>query len=474
MIVRKHSKGISFVAGLLIVAGYPAMARGQGSPTFLGPTPYLSQADSPFDFNMDGFVNAADMIFLETFEDGSLNTPGVTASTGSIIGWAQFTSLVDSVDADDGLINGTGVTSTAGRSLFSSGGATGITFTFNAAILGELPTHAGIVWTDGSGTITFDAFDADGVLLGTVSANHADGSNFSTTGEDRFYGVVYSGGIWKIRIRNTLGGIEVDHLQYGSPVFDSDDDGLLDDEEDALGTDPFDTDTDDDGLSDFDEVNTYATDPLDADSDDDGLDDGFEIAAGTDPLDADSDNDGLPDGAENSAGTDPFDPDTDDDGLLDGTEVDIGTNPLATDTDSDGLSDGVEVNSVGSDPNNPDTDGDGLDDFTDPTPLEPGATGDWLEENTRLLADVIGAISLGEFNGPNDNANKGRRNSLSNRVRNAAKAIAEGNYATAIDLLAEVFAKVDGYSTEPDWMHPGATQEQVRDDLALLIALLML
>jgi hypothetical protein len=62
------------------------------------------------------------------------------------------------------------------------------------------------------------------------------------------------------------------------------------------GTDPLDADSDDDGLSDGDEVNVHGTDPLDADTDDDGLDDGIEVMFGTDPLDADSDDDGIPDG----------------------------------------------------------------------------------------------------------------------------------------------------------------------------------
>ena len=59
-----------------------------------------------------------------------------------------------------------------------------------------------------------------------------------------------------------------------------------------------DIDSDDDGLSDGDEVNTHGTDPNDADSDD-GLDDGDEVTThGTDPNDADSDDDGLSDGHE--------------------------------------------------------------------------------------------------------------------------------------------------------------------------------
>ena len=45
------------------------------------------------------------------------------------------------------------------------------------------------------------------------------------------------------------------------------------------------TDTDGDGLSDYDEINLYGTDPTLSDTDGDGTDDGTEVAQGTDPLD---------------------------------------------------------------------------------------------------------------------------------------------------------------------------------------------
>ena len=88
-------------------------------------------------------------------------------------------------------------------------------------------------------------------------------------------------------------------------------------------------------------------DVCDADSDDDGLLDGEEIAIGTDPDDYDTDDDGRNDWHEVTGGgpipTDPFDPDTDDDGLLDSVEVyymSNTTNPTNADTDGDGLCDG--------------------------------------------------------------------------------------------------------------------------------------
>ena len=69
---------------------------------------------------------------------------------------------------------------------------------------------------------------------------------------------------------------------------DSDGDGLVDSREGEAGTDALDTDTDDDGLDDFAEVDTHLTDPLKPDTDDDGSGDQAEILFGTDPLDPES------------------------------------------------------------------------------------------------------------------------------------------------------------------------------------------
>ena len=71
-------------------------------------------------------------------------------------------------------------------------------------------------------------------------------------------------------------------------VPDSDMDGLPDDMEAALGTDPNDPDSDNDGLLDGEEVFVYGTDPLDEDSDDDGWWDGAETVVMSDPNDVDS------------------------------------------------------------------------------------------------------------------------------------------------------------------------------------------
>jgi len=87
------------------------------------------------------------------------------------------------------------------------------------------------------------------------------------------------------------------------------------------------------------------------DSDEDGLSDAVETALGTSPTNSDTDADGLGDGAEYTLGTDPLNQDSDQDGLSDGYEVSIGTDPKLSDTDGDGASDGDEV-SGGTDPLN--------------------------------------------------------------------------------------------------------------------------
>ncbi len=145
---------------------------------------------------------------------------------------------------------------------------------------------------------------------------------------------------------NGIGDDNMDELiLFGDPsqhlATDEDQDGRLDHEEVAAGSNPVDADSDDDGLTDGAEVD-FAQDTdgdglrnfADVDSDDDGLNDGLEAgvtvpSAGTDtsagafvadsdpgtttdPVDADSDGGGAPDGAE----------DRDADGAVDAGETD--------------------------------------------------------------------------------------------------------------------------------------------------------
>lgn len=133
---------------------------------------------------------------------------------------------------------------------------------------------------------------------------------------------------------NNLDNLGIDREQ------DSDGDGISDYYEEHYGLSVTSKDTDGDGLSDRDEIIVLKLNPLEQDSDQDGILDG----------DEDSDNDGLTNLEELSYQTSLISADTDGDGLSDGEEVQkYQTDPLKTDTDGDGLSDAWEVK-IGSNP----------------------------------------------------------------------------------------------------------------------------
>lgn len=177
-----------------------------------GPTAYVQASDSPF-----GAIDfSAGYFHLEDFEDHALSTPGVAGITGGPTSIVFGPTFHDSVDIDDGVLDGSGLT---GDSWFFAGASTG--FTFSAAILGAFPTHVGLVWTDGpfQTPVSFTAIGADGVTavcsIGPA-AGFANSSFSGETAEDRFFGCSDAGGISRIEITNSLGGgIEIDHLQYG-------------------------------------------------------------------------------------------------------------------------------------------------------------------------------------------------------------------------------------------------------------------
>ena len=85
------------------------------------------------------------------------------------------------------------------------------------------------------------------------------------------------------------------------------------------------SDTSNDGKEDV--VNDEEVNELILDSDGDGLSDEQEVELGTDPNNADSDDDGLNDGEEFTANTDPNNADSDNDGVDDGTEVNLESDP---------------------------------------------------------------------------------------------------------------------------------------------------
>ncbi|MGY5852606.1 MAG: PKD domain-containing protein, partial [Candidatus Thorarchaeota archaeon] len=114
-------------------------------------------------------------------------------------------------------------------------------------------------------------------------------------------------------IKTATVNVRADTDADGIPnIYDDDDDNdlLLDIEEATWGTSPLKADTDNDRLSDYEEIYDYGTDPLALSSDSDLLSDGEEVLDYlTDPLNPDSDSDGYDDYYEIDHGTDPLNPD---------------------------------------------------------------------------------------------------------------------------------------------------------------------
>jgi cell wall-associated NlpC family hydrolase len=143
------------------------------------------------------------------------------------------------------------------------------------------------------------------------------------------------------------------------PPTDSDGDGLTDEFEKLLGTDPAAVDSDLDTLSDLYETTVSHTNPLAVDTDEDGISDNLEVAAGTDagyvrPTDellaagfggaatADTDHDTLSDLVEYRIGSDRDAVDSDLDGVADNFEYALGSDLRSIDSNRDGITDGVE------------------------------------------------------------------------------------------------------------------------------------
>lgn len=111
-------------------------------------------------------------------------------------------------------------------------------------------------------------------------------------------------------------------------AIDSDGDGLSDDIEEAICTDPNDADTDDDGILDgAEEINFNGiieigeTDPCNSDTDGDGIQDGTELGYTVDTVNEQyTDLDIFIPDADPVSKTDPTNPDSDNDGYLDGLE----------------------------------------------------------------------------------------------------------------------------------------------------------
>jgi hypothetical protein len=142
-----------FVLLALIPSFTISVCESRAELLVLGPKPYLTRADSPFPVQASsaGF-------FLEDFEDGQLNTPGIFQPflpiTHAVV--LSPSELTDSVDEDDGVVDGSGL---GGHSLAARLSLivptdppfswSFIQFGFGRDAFGQYPNAFGFVWTDG-------------------------------------------------------------------------------------------------------------------------------------------------------------------------------------------------------------------------------------------------------------------------------------------------------------------------------------
>jgi hypothetical protein len=206
------------------------------NPEFFENVVYKSfEGDSPFrslvsssnpltsSFSFSGSnTSSSEWFELEKFEGPKFenNTIGVKYRPNEIVKTSTDPTYWDSVDADDGNIDG--ASRSQGRFVLQKDGD--IKFEFDNKR--GLPTDVGLVWTDNhanapkmDGYITFEPFDATGKSLGVRGPIYVggDGKTVANPEDDRFFGVHYNGGISAFNVKSTVVqvGVEYDHLQYG-------------------------------------------------------------------------------------------------------------------------------------------------------------------------------------------------------------------------------------------------------------------
>ncbi len=166
--------------------------------TLIDPVHYQSFAASRF-------ARASFAYFhLEDFENDILDTFNALAPHGMVL---QPAGLTVPAEAEDGSTDNSH--SHHNHSTWYADGDSILTFSFSKELLGELPTDAGLIWTDmglanmrgGLKSVLFEAFDASNNLLGAIGPSAmGDGLFAGQTAEDRFFGVSSPNGVGSIRI----------------------------------------------------------------------------------------------------------------------------------------------------------------------------------------------------------------------------------------------------------------------------------
>ena len=305
---------------------------------------------------------------------------------------------------------------------------------------------------------TNNDFDGDGL----VNALDPDDDNDGVLTKDELSGSAYPG----------YAGALSDPYNK-----DSDGDGLTDRQEITYGTNVLNKFSDADTLSDGTEVKRWdptagngtgawigwGTNPLDPDSDHDGINDGVGIdglvidgvPVDTDgdgminALDVDSDNDGLDDSQELALGTDAANFDTDGDGWPDGYEYHLasrGFDPKVADADNDGdgLPNGVETAWWKTLPNSNDSDHDGIPDAKENS----DSTGWYLADQAGNRLPAGTAYAPGLIKMPIDSDNDGLINALDSDSDNDG--IPDAVERVGVTDVHGNLVKTDAYNADTD------------------------
>jgi hypothetical protein len=186
---------------------------------FRTPSNYDSVYDSPWSGPILAPDVGAPTYYLEDFQDGKLNTPGLRIPQYDPGYPSSVVRILDNMGVGWGPDPGTpgrALSSFAMHAAFSNPPIwyNSLDFVFDEAELGFLPTDFGFAWTDDSYGMHFrlTVYDRQHNELGTLTG--------TGTGAPQLHSLRYDGGIgsvrmWTSKLQHQETELTIDHVQYG-------------------------------------------------------------------------------------------------------------------------------------------------------------------------------------------------------------------------------------------------------------------
>ncbi|OFC70464.1 choice-of-anchor L domain-containing protein [Alteromonas confluentis] len=363
-------------AGNQASAGPVPVTKDTTPPVVTIDSPGWSNIQNQTSYPVSGTCTSGDGDVEVTVTDGTPETQTVACNAGA---WSATVDSQNITDGNDTVIINASQTDAVGN----TGVATQAEGDKDTVAPQVAISNVPAVIADGSPfTIDLTFTEAvSGFTLSDIQVTNATLSSFTTNSSSSYQVTVTpdGGGNITITVPDDVATDVAANNNIGNSAFvsyDSDNDGLTNNVEAALGTDPNNPDTDGDGIPDNVEVsdpgnptdtdNDGIIDALDPDDDNDGiataLEDANSDADGnpqTNPTD--SDGDGTPDY---------LDSDSDADNIPDRLE----TNSSGIDADNDGIPDDIDASVTGG----PDANNDGVDDNAEATNTTGTGSADYL------------------------------------------------------------------------------------------------